>query len=466
MSNEVIYREIYGNNERENVIIKSDKKLETKPLSSSRIKNSLSIVDLKLFLKEVFLPRGFPHSVHRDYIAYQIWDTVQAFASTILGTLTTHSILQGVGVGESTATPLAAAISWILKDGTGLIGRILFAWWNGSDLDAQSKKWRLFADILNDIAMGIELTLPYFSPSSITLILCVSTAMKSIVGVAGGATRAALTQHQALTNNLADVSAKDGSQETFVNLIASFVGIFILSTLQNSFRIELYLLLVAVHIYANYSAVKALTLNSLNEDRLVLLLNNYMMDGTILDVEKINQQESLMLFQRPSKKYCGFNINLGMSLSDVLDSYSINSVEFMVKMINHHRHKQYLILIDVKHEIIYILFKENINSLDVLNAYFDAYFYGLTISLKLQRREYIIHRGKFCTSGPLGKLYSILQNDISWNLDESQLVWQTMISINRLLSQEFKWWCELLEQSEWDHSRNLLPDGNWRGYWD
>lgn len=82
--------------------------------------------------------------------------------------------------------------------------------------------------------MGIELTLPYFPPSSITLILCVSTAMKSIVGVAGGATRAALTQHQALTNNLADVSAKDGSQETFVNLIASFVGIFILSTLQNS----------------------------------------------------------------------------------------------------------------------------------------------------------------------------------------------------------------------------------------
>lgn len=136
-----------------------------------------------------------------------------------------------------------------------------------------------------------------------------------------------------------------------------------------------------------------------------------------------------------------------MSLSDVLDSYSINSVEFMVKLINHYRHKQYLILIDVKHEIIYILFKENIHSLDVLSAYFDAYFYGLTISLKLQRPEYLIHRGKFSTSSPLGKLYSILQNDISWNLDESQLVWQTMISMNRFLSQEFKWWCELLEQS-------------------
>lgn len=64
-----------------------------------------------------------------------------------------------------------------------------------TDLDGQCKKWRLFADILNDLAMGIELLLPYFSSYSL-VILCISTAMKSIVGVAGGATRAALTQHQ------------------------------------------------------------------------------------------------------------------------------------------------------------------------------------------------------------------------------------------------------------------------------
>jgi hypothetical protein len=36
--------------------------------------------------------------------------------------------------------------------------------------------------------------------------------LKSIVGVAGGATRAAFTQHQARRDNMADVAAKDGSQ--------------------------------------------------------------------------------------------------------------------------------------------------------------------------------------------------------------------------------------------------------------
>lgn len=53
------------------------------------------------------------------------------------------------------------------------------------------------------------------------------------VGVAGSATRAAITQHQAIKGNMADVSAKDGSQETFVNLIASIVGVFLITLLND-----------------------------------------------------------------------------------------------------------------------------------------------------------------------------------------------------------------------------------------
>lgn len=39
--------------------------------------------------------------------------------------------------------------------------------------------------------------------------------LQSLVGVAGGATRAALTVHQARRDNMADISAKDGSQVLF-----------------------------------------------------------------------------------------------------------------------------------------------------------------------------------------------------------------------------------------------------------
>lgn len=86
---------------------------------------------------------------------------------------------------------------------------------------------RLVADILNDIAICIEIMTPFF-PSIFLLLACIASVTKvrliikiifvpknflqSLVGVAGGATRAALVQHQARRDNMADVSAKDGSQ--------------------------------------------------------------------------------------------------------------------------------------------------------------------------------------------------------------------------------------------------------------
>ncbi len=48
----------------------------------------------KRALEEAFLPRGFPQSVSSDYVSYQIWDTCQAFASSITGMLATKAVLQ------------------------------------------------------------------------------------------------------------------------------------------------------------------------------------------------------------------------------------------------------------------------------------------------------------------------------------------------------------------------------------
>lgn len=44
--------------------------------------------------------------------------------------LATHSVLKGLGVGEEDKA-LSATVTWILKDGAGHIGRILFAYWKG-----------------------------------------------------------------------------------------------------------------------------------------------------------------------------------------------------------------------------------------------------------------------------------------------------------------------------------------------
>ncbi|CAI9609850.1 unnamed protein product [Staurois parvus] len=145
-------------------------------------------------LVSLFLPHGFPDSVSDDYVAYQLWDTVQAFASSVTGSLATHSLLRGSGVGDSSATVAAATVTWILKDGTGMVGRILFAWIKGSQLDCDAKRWRLFADVLNDMAIFMEIVAPVF-PSCFTLMVCTAGTLQVHCGGCWGATRAALTVH-------------------------------------------------------------------------------------------------------------------------------------------------------------------------------------------------------------------------------------------------------------------------------
>jgi hypothetical protein len=39
--------------------------------------------------------------------------------------------LQVVGVGDESATPLAATLTWLMRHGAGMIGQITFTWAQG-----------------------------------------------------------------------------------------------------------------------------------------------------------------------------------------------------------------------------------------------------------------------------------------------------------------------------------------------
>ncbi|KAM9346557.1 RUS family member 1 isoform 1-T2 [Symphorus nematophorus] len=266
--------------------------------------------------KSVFLPQGYPESVSDDYLQYQFWDTVQAFSSSLSGTLATQASLKGVGVGNQEATVAAATITWLLRDGTGMLGRILFAWQKGSKLDSEAKKWRLFADILNDIAMFMEILAPYF-PVFFTLIVCTAGVFKSIVGVAGGATRAALTVHQARRDNMADISAKDGSQETLVNLAGLLISLILVPLVTDNpiLTLSLFFFFTVLHLFANYKAVRSVVMETFNEARLSIVLQQYLRDKQILSPLKANQREPVFLEFRKTVP-----IKLGVRLHEIVQS--------------------------------------------------------------------------------------------------------------------------------------------------
>ncbi|XP_069573634.1 RUS family member 1 [Brachyistius frenatus] len=246
--------------------------------------------------KSVFLPQGYPESVSGDYLQYQFWDTVQAFSSSLSGTLATQASLKGVGVGNQEATVAAATVTWLLRDGTGMLGRILFAWRKGSKLDSEAKKWRLFADFLNDVAMFMEISAPYF-PACFTFIVCTAGIFKSVVGVAGGATRAALTVHQARRDNMADISAKDGSQETLVNLAGLLISLVLIPLVTDNpvLTLGLFFLFTVLHLFANYKAVRSVVMETFNEARLSIVWGQHLRDKRILSPPEANRREPVFL---------------------------------------------------------------------------------------------------------------------------------------------------------------------------
>ena len=73
--------------------LNKNKQLECRKVEKTHNRKFSSV---ETFLRNVFLPEGYPDSVSDDYLSYQMWDTVQAFASSISGSLATQAVLEVV----------------------------------------------------------------------------------------------------------------------------------------------------------------------------------------------------------------------------------------------------------------------------------------------------------------------------------------------------------------------------------
>ncbi|KAG2768976.1 hypothetical protein JG687_00009920 [Phytophthora cactorum] len=240
----------------------------------------LTLSGLSRELQEMFLPAGYPDSVSEDYLSFQFWDTLQAMCSYLRGVLATQSVLQSVGVGDDKATPLAAALQWVLRDGSGMIGGLTFAYFVGPKFDVNVKRWRLFADVINDVGLTLDMVAPYF-PTLVTEVLCVSSVCKTMCGVAAGATRSSLMTHFAKRDNMADCAAKEGSQETAVKLFGLLFGMYFANAVNSSPHAVwmAFLVLTLVHVYANYNAVSCLCIPTVNCSRGLILVQRFLMSG-------------------------------------------------------------------------------------------------------------------------------------------------------------------------------------------
>lgn len=220
---------------------------------------------------QLFLPLGYPHSVDASYLPYQLYDGLQGLCSYWRGVVSTRAVLEATGVGNSQITAMSAALTWALRDGTGMVGGLLFSYTASQYFDTHVKEFRLFADIANDFALTLDMFAPYVGTAGTIWILSLSTICRTMCGMSAGATKGRITQHFARENgNMADLTAKESTQETLVSLLGMIGGVIVAKMLEHSPSLITWLMfgfLTIVHVWANYKAVMLLKLATLNPER-------------------------------------------------------------------------------------------------------------------------------------------------------------------------------------------------------
>jgi hypothetical protein len=252
-------------------------------------------------------------------------EVTHSLSSTENNATTLSDTAAAAASSSSTSAAVAAgALNWVFKDGIGQLGGIIVASYMGNlrYLDSNPKRYRMYAALALDIAAWMELCTPYVSVMMTTMtagsavgtwttaavvpMACIATVGKNIGFIMASASRA--TIHQALCtthptkpvttttssssqstthhhhqqqqhNNLADVTAKFGSQSTAAGLLGTILGIAISSSCSSGTAPMSILLpffgLVMIHQGGNYMALRSVALYHLNRQRLGIVLHDY-----------------------------------------------------------------------------------------------------------------------------------------------------------------------------------------------
>ncbi|KAI0010524.1 vitamin B6 photo-protection and homoeostasis-domain-containing protein [Xylariaceae sp. FL0662B] len=306
---------------------------------------------------DVFLPAGYPHTVTADYTPYQIYDSLQAFSSTIAGLLSSRAVLQGFGVGDSASTATAAVLLTVLQESTGRLATILFAHRCGRAIEAECKYYRFLADILNDSALVLDILSPALPPYPKVMALCASGILRALCGVSGGAAKASLSAHFAKNGNLAELNAKDGSQETVISLLGMLAGSLFVQVVHARPAVWASMAaLIVLHLWTNYRAVRSVQMRTLNRQRATIIVAEYLRHGVILRPDQVAARECILKWRGPNISFASRIPKL-----DELPAESLKEFNFV----------RYVVTYQPSWRKVFM--KKGARARDVIQAYFYAY---------------------------------------------------------------------------------------------
>ena len=192
---------------------------------------------LRKFSDSWVLPEGYPSSVSPQYAPYMKWRAMQYLFGGAMGVFTTRSLLAAVGAsrgirGKSvnaggaasqSSAAAAMAVNWVIKDGAGRLGKMLFAR-QGRRFDCELKQFRWAGNLLMVAGASVELTTVLFPRHFLALACCANLA-KNLAAVTATSTRAPIYRAFARNDNIGDVTAKGESVSNLADLVGTMAGI-------------------------------------------------------------------------------------------------------------------------------------------------------------------------------------------------------------------------------------------------
>lgn len=208
--------------------------------------------------------------------------------STTTGIVATQSLLYAIGLGAG-SIPMAAGLNWIIKDGLGDLGGILYVNSINTKFDSNPKLWSFISLLSLAIGTVLEIFSPYYGLLFIP-IAALANMLKNISWMSTSASRTVILKSFASKGNLADLTAKCGSQIVCGNVIGTSFGVVASGILLYNHLSVLMpaLALIPLSLYCCYKSLKYVTLNTLDIQRGIQSSSRYVKEHKIYSPQEVN----------------------------------------------------------------------------------------------------------------------------------------------------------------------------------
>ncbi len=251
-----------------------------------------------------------------------------------------------------------------------------------------------------DVSSFIELLTP-LAPSYFLLLASVANVGKNISFLAASASRAAVHKTFAIHENLADVTAKTGSQCILSSMVGTSLGISAAAYIGNDYAstVSVFLSCSFLSLISTYISLQNVVLKTLSTSRLDAIMLAYDESKLILSPLTVNKMESFL----------GIDSNTNLSelvIGCDVDEAVVFEDDFKV-LLNQFRNDNYVISVQcypaIQKAIVYLLVKENCSREELLKGISIAFHYrvrlkqegyqgALTYQEKLQHRMSHVQR--------------------------------------------------------------------------